>query len=43
MTYLTELAVDFENASSLIPLEITQAPALGELSKDEFINGWRNV
>jgi hypothetical protein len=43
MTYLTELAVDFANASSLIPLEITQAPALGEMAKDEFINGWKKV
>ena len=43
MAYLTELAVNFENASSLIPLEITQAPALGEMAKDDFINGWKKV
>lgn len=43
MTYLKELGVNFENASSLIPLEITQAPALGELTKDEFVNGWKKV
>jgi len=43
MAYLTELAVNFENASSLIPLEIAQAPALGEMAKDDFINGWKKV
>jgi DCN1-like protein 1/2 len=43
MAYLTELGVNLENASSLIPLEITQAPALGELTKEEFVNGWKKV
>lgn len=43
MAYLTELGVDLENASSLIPLEIAQAPALGEMTKEEFINGWKAV
>jgi hypothetical protein len=43
MAYLTELGVNLENASSLIPLEITQAPALGEMTKEEFVNGWKKV
>jgi DCN1-like protein 1/2 len=43
MTYLTDIGVNLENASSLIPLEVTQAPALGELTKEEFINGWKKV
>lgn len=43
MAYLTELGVNLENASSLIPLEITQASALGELTKDDFVNGWKKV
>jgi DCN1-like protein 1/2 len=43
MAYLTELGVNLENASSLIPLEIVQAPALGEMTRDEFIKGWKKM
>ena len=43
MAYLTEVGVNLENASSLIPLEITQAPALGEMTRDEFVNGWKKM
>lgn len=41
MAYLVELDVNLEDASSLIPLEIVQAPALGEMSKDGFVKGWK--
>lgn len=41
MTYLTELGVNLENASSLIPLEIVQAPSLGEMSREKFVQGWK--
>jgi DCN1-like protein 1/2 len=40
MAYLTELGVSLEDASFLIPLEIIQAPALGEMTKDGFVKGW---
>lgn len=43
MTYLTELGVNLANASSLIPLEIVQAPALGEMTKEEFVKGWKKM
>lgn len=43
MTYLTELGVNLANASSLIPLEIVQAPALGEMTKEEFVKGWKKI
>lgn len=43
MSYLTDLGVDLENASSLIPLEIIQAPSLGELTREGFIKGWKAV
>jgi DCN1-like protein 1/2 len=43
MAYLTELGVNLENASSLIPLQIVQAPALGEMMRDEFIKGWKKM
>jgi DCN1-like protein 1/2 len=43
IAYLTELGVNMEDASSIIPLEIVQAPALGEMTKEEFIKGWKRV
>ncbi|KFX86672.1 hypothetical protein V490_08950 [Pseudogymnoascus sp. VKM F-3557] len=43
MAYLTDLAVNLEDASSLIPLEIVQAPAIGEMTKDGFVKGWQKA
>jgi DCN1-like protein 1/2 len=43
MAYLTDLGVDLENASVLIPVEIIQAPTLGEITKQEFIDGWKKA
>jgi len=43
MTYLTELGINLEDASSLIPLEIVQAPSLGEITKEGFVSGWRKA
>lgn len=40
MAYLGDLGVNFDDASSLVPLEIAQAPCLGEFTKDGFVNGW---
>ena len=41
MAYLNDLGVNLENAELLVPLEIVQATALGELSKSNFIDGWK--
>ncbi|RDL39538.1 putative defective in cullin neddylation protein 1 [Venustampulla echinocandica] len=43
MKYLTDLGVDLENASMLVPLEIIQAPALGEITKEGFVKGWKAI
>lgn len=43
MRYLTDLGVNLENAELLVPLEIIQAPALGEMSKDGFVDGWKTI
>jgi DCN1-like protein 1/2 len=43
MQYLSDLEVNLENAELLLALEIVQAPGLGELSKDPFIDGWKAV
>lgn len=43
MAYLTELGVNLEDASFLLPLEVVQAPALGEMTKDGFVKGWQKA
>lgn len=40
MNYLTALDVSLETAAMLVPLEIVQAPALGEIAKEPFVTGW---
>jgi hypothetical protein len=41
MSYLQELEVDLEGMESLAVLEIIQAPTMGEISRDGFVNGWQ--
>lgn len=43
MTYLTDLGVNIENAEMLVVLEIIQAPYVGELSKQGFVDGWTAI
>jgi DCN1-like protein 1/2 len=43
MKYLTQLGVNVENAEVMVALEIIQAPALGEISKKGFTDGWTAV
>lgn len=43
MKYLADLGINMENAEFLVPLEIVQAPALGEITKDGFVDGWKNI
>ncbi len=43
MRYLQDLGVNLDNVELLVPLEIIQAPALGEMSKDGFIDGWKKI
>ena len=43
MKYLADLGIDMETAEFLVPLEIVQAPALGEMTKDGFVEGWKNI
>lgn len=40
MKYLTDLEADMENPSSLIALAVVKSPAMGVMTKDDFINGW---
>ena len=43
LEYLTHLGVSLENAEGMVPLEIVQAPALGEISREGFVEGWRMI
>ena len=43
MRYLADLGINMESAEFLVPLEIVQAPALGEITKDGFVDGWKNI
>ncbi|KAF3037181.1 Scaffold-type E3 ligase [Didymella heteroderae] len=40
MKYLQELEIDFEDIDSLAALEIIQAPTMGEIAREGFVNGW---
>ena len=41
MNYFGDLGVDIETAEVLVPVEIIQAPAMGVMTKESFINGWK--
>ncbi|KAI1006393.1 hypothetical protein K3495_g1828 [Podosphaera aphanis] len=44
MRYLQQdLGVDLETADIFVPLEIVQAPGLGEITKSGFVEGWLKV
>jgi DCN1-like protein 1/2 len=43
MQYLQDLSVNLEDAELLVALEIVQAPGLGEMSKEAFIDGWKTI
>jgi len=40
MRYFEEVEVDPEGLDSLLALEIVQAPTMGEMSREGFVNGW---
>jgi DCN1-like protein 1/2 len=43
MAYFDALGVNIEDASMLVPMEIIQAPTVGEIDKEGFVNGWKAV
>lgn len=40
LKYMQDLNVDMDSAQSVIPLEITQSPSMGVITKQAFIDGW---
>ena len=45
MKYLQDLGVNIENddITPLILMEALQAPSFGEITKEGFLTGWRNL
>jgi DCN1-like protein 1/2 len=41
MKYFTDIDVDLEGLESFAVSEIVQAPAMGEMTRDGFVNGWQ--
>ena len=41
MKYFQDVDVDVEGLESLAALEIVQAPTMGEMSREGFVNGWQ--
>ncbi|KAJ4362524.1 Scaffold-type E3 ligase [Neocucurbitaria cava] len=42
MKYLQDADVDVEGLESLAALEVVQAPTMGEMSREGFVNGWQD-
>ena len=40
MAYLEEIGVDPEGMDCLVVFEIVHAPAMGEMSREGFVDGW---
>jgi len=41
MKYFQDVDVDVEGLESLAVLEVVQAPTMGEMSREGFVNGWQ--
>ncbi len=41
MSYLQHLGANIEDASLFIVLEIVQAPSIGEITREGFVQGWK--
>lgn len=43
MKYFENLGVDVEGMEVLAVLEIIQAPTMGEMSREGFVDGWSSL
>lgn len=43
MDYFGKLDVDVEGLEVLVISEVIQAPTMGEMSREGFVNGWSNA
>lgn len=40
MRYFSDLDVDLEGLDSFVAFEVVQAPTMGDITRDGFVNGW---
>ena len=43
MTYLTDIGCNIEDLDALAASEIVQAPAMGEMAREGFVDGWAKL
>lgn len=43
MNYLTSLGLNPESGEIFVALELVQAPNFGEITRQGFIDGWKNT
>lgn len=43
MGYLTSLGLNPESGEVFVALELVQAPSLGEITRQGFIDGWKTT
>lgn len=41
MKYFQDIDIDVEELDSFVVFEIVQAPTMGEMTRDGFVNGWQ--
>ena len=41
MKYFQDIDIDVEDLDSFVVFEIVQAPSMGEMTRDGFVNGWQ--
>lgn len=41
MAYFQDLGINLENAELLVVMELLQAPAVGELTRKGYVDGWK--
>jgi hypothetical protein len=43
MGYFEQLGVDIEGMEALAVMELIQAPTMGEISREGFVEGWSSL
>jgi hypothetical protein len=43
MSYFEKLGVDIEGMEALAVMELIQAPTMGEIGREGFVEGWASV
>lgn len=43
MKYLEQVNVSLENAELFVAIELVQAPTVGEITRQGFVDGWKET